>query len=266
MLLARGASRRPSTTSLWNPAFTVPALSIAGRRGSFLARPALLQAGASRWRGGLAPGLLVLDAHAADVAPHLLDRARRQHADNGCLCYVPGSHRWRLLPITGLAGDMNEIMTVLDEEQKAAFQPVPVELKRGYCSFHHPLPRARFVREPQRPAAARDRDQRVPRRCALDEQRAAAGGRAADRLRANAWAAHSSRCSSTASSSKHTAGLLRRLRWRQVGDSSLFLGTHTLIMGIVTSASTVFRPPDRPLPQGHRPSRRKALVPGGGPA
>jgi ectoine hydroxylase-related dioxygenase (phytanoyl-CoA dioxygenase family) len=34
---------------------------------------------------------------------------------------------------------MNEIMTVLDEEQKQAFRPVPIELKRGQCSFHHPL-------------------------------------------------------------------------------------------------------------------------------
>jgi ectoine hydroxylase-related dioxygenase (phytanoyl-CoA dioxygenase family) len=59
--------------------------------------------------------------------------------DNGCLYYVPGSHKWNLLPITGLAGDMNEIMTVLDEEQKQAFRPLPIELKRGQCSFHHPL-------------------------------------------------------------------------------------------------------------------------------
>ncbi len=59
--------------------------------------------------------------------------------DNGCLYYVPGSHKWNLLPITGLAGDMNEIMTVLNEEQKQAFRPVPIELKRGQCSFHHPL-------------------------------------------------------------------------------------------------------------------------------
>lgn len=59
--------------------------------------------------------------------------------DNGCLYYVPGSHRWDLLPITGLAGDMNEIMTVLDEDQKEAFRPVPIELKRGQCTFHHPL-------------------------------------------------------------------------------------------------------------------------------
>jgi ectoine hydroxylase-related dioxygenase (phytanoyl-CoA dioxygenase family) len=65
-----------------------------------------------------------------------LDDASR---DNGCLWYVPGSHRWRLLPRTGLAGDMNEIMTVLTPEQQAAFQPVPIELKKGEATFHHPL-------------------------------------------------------------------------------------------------------------------------------
>jgi ectoine hydroxylase-related dioxygenase (phytanoyl-CoA dioxygenase family) len=65
-----------------------------------------------------------------------LDEATR---DNGCLWYVPGSHRWKLLPITGLAGDMDEIRTVLSEQQKAAFRPVPIELKRGECAFHHPL-------------------------------------------------------------------------------------------------------------------------------
>jgi len=59
--------------------------------------------------------------------------------DNGCLYYVPGSHNWDLLPITGLAGNMEEIMTVLTPEQRDAFHPVPVELKRGQCSFHHPL-------------------------------------------------------------------------------------------------------------------------------
>jgi ectoine hydroxylase-related dioxygenase (phytanoyl-CoA dioxygenase family) len=59
--------------------------------------------------------------------------------DNGCLYYVPGSHRWNLLPVTGLAGNMDEIMTVLSPQQQAAFHPIPVELKRGQCSFHHPL-------------------------------------------------------------------------------------------------------------------------------
>jgi ectoine hydroxylase-related dioxygenase (phytanoyl-CoA dioxygenase family) len=59
--------------------------------------------------------------------------------DNGCLYYVPGSHRWRLLPRTGLTGNMDEIMTVLTPEQKRDFQPIPIELKKGQCTFHHPL-------------------------------------------------------------------------------------------------------------------------------
>lgn len=60
--------------------------------------------------------------------------------DNGCVHYVPGSHRWELLPITGLAGDMAAIREVLTPEQWEQFQrPVAVELKAGECTFHHPL-------------------------------------------------------------------------------------------------------------------------------
>lgn len=60
--------------------------------------------------------------------------------DNGCLHYVPKSHLWNLLPITGLAGDMNAIREVLSPEQWEQFQhPVAIELKAGEASFHHPL-------------------------------------------------------------------------------------------------------------------------------
>lgn len=59
--------------------------------------------------------------------------------ENGCLHYVPRSHTWPLLPITGLAGNMDEVRTVLNEEQLAAFRPVPIELKKGEASFHHAL-------------------------------------------------------------------------------------------------------------------------------
>jgi len=59
--------------------------------------------------------------------------------ENGCLQYIPKSHRWDLLPITGLAGKMDAIRKVLTPEQMDAFQPVPIELKKGECSFHHPL-------------------------------------------------------------------------------------------------------------------------------
>lgn len=61
-------------------------------------------------------------------------------ADNGCLQYIPGSHKWDLLPITGLAGDMDAIKEVLNEEQWEQFQnPVAIELKAGQAAFHHPL-------------------------------------------------------------------------------------------------------------------------------
>lgn len=59
--------------------------------------------------------------------------------DNGCLRYVPGSHRWPLLPVTGLAGGMDAIQGVLSEEQRKAFRPVPAPLKKGCASFHHAL-------------------------------------------------------------------------------------------------------------------------------
>lgn len=65
-----------------------------------------------------------------------LDDATR---DNGCLHYVPRSHRWELLPITGLAGDMEAIQTVLTPEQRTQFKPVAIELKKGEAAFHHPL-------------------------------------------------------------------------------------------------------------------------------
>jgi ectoine hydroxylase-related dioxygenase (phytanoyl-CoA dioxygenase family) len=124
---------------LWNPAFTVPASQ--------------LLAGAVRfWHDQL----FCKPAHHGGVVAwhqdysywtrtqpmtHLtcwigLDDATR---DNGCLQYIPGSHRWQLLPVTGLAGDMNAIQTVLSDEQKRQFRPVAIELKKGQCAFHHPL-------------------------------------------------------------------------------------------------------------------------------
>lgn len=60
-------------------------------------------------------------------------------ADNGCVHYVPGSHRWPLLPRTDLAGDMDAIRTVLSPQQLDEFKPTPCEMPAGHASFHHPL-------------------------------------------------------------------------------------------------------------------------------
>jgi len=59
--------------------------------------------------------------------------------ENGCVQYVPGSHRWGLLDKPDLAGNMMGIMDYLTPEQQEQFKPVPVEVKAGEGIFHHPL-------------------------------------------------------------------------------------------------------------------------------
>jgi hypothetical protein len=59
--------------------------------------------------------------------------------ENGCLQYVPGSHRWGLLDKPELAGSLMGIKNYLTAEQQDQFHPVPVETKAGEAIFHHPL-------------------------------------------------------------------------------------------------------------------------------
>ncbi len=66
-----------------------------------------------------------------------LDDATR---DNGCLYYVPGSHKWGLLDKPALAGDMTGLLQYLTDDQKKQFErKVPIEMKKGHATFHHPL-------------------------------------------------------------------------------------------------------------------------------
>ena len=124
---------------LWNPAFTVPASQLLNGAVRFwhdqlFCKPAK-HGGVVAWHQDY--------SYWTRTQPisHLtcwiaLDDASR---DNGCLQYIPGSHRWQLLPVTGLAGDMDAIQTVLSADQKKQFKPVAVELKKGECAFHHSL-------------------------------------------------------------------------------------------------------------------------------
>ena len=59
--------------------------------------------------------------------------------ENGCLQYVPGSHRWGLLDKPELAGDLMGIENYLTPDQRQNFKPIPVETKAGEAIFHHPL-------------------------------------------------------------------------------------------------------------------------------
>ncbi len=124
---------------LWNPAFLMPASQLLGGAVRFwhdqlFSKPAR-HGGVVAWHQDYSYWTRT------EPMEHLtcwiaLDDSTR---DNGCLQYIPGSHRWPLLPITGLAGNMDEIKTVLSETQKRQFQPVAIELKAGEATFHHPL-------------------------------------------------------------------------------------------------------------------------------
>ncbi|MGL5094649.1 MAG: phytanoyl-CoA dioxygenase family protein, partial [Planctomycetia bacterium] len=56
--------------------------------------------------------------------------------DNGCVYFVPESHRWPLLPSVSLTKDMDAVKQCLTPEQLEQFQPKPMILKAGQCSFH----------------------------------------------------------------------------------------------------------------------------------
>jgi hypothetical protein len=124
---------------LWNPAFLIPASQLLGGAVRFwhdqlFCKPAH-HGGVVAWHQDYSYWTRT------EPIAHLscwigLDDSTRE---NGCVHYVPGSHRWELLPITGLANDMRAIESVLSEAQREQFKPVPIELKQGECSFHHPL-------------------------------------------------------------------------------------------------------------------------------
>ncbi|GMW00444.1 MAG: hypothetical protein AMXMBFR84_15810 [Candidatus Hydrogenedentota bacterium] len=59
--------------------------------------------------------------------------------ENGCIHFVPGSHRWPLLPKLQLLENMEAIKDILTDEQRAQFSEVPMELKAGECSIHHSM-------------------------------------------------------------------------------------------------------------------------------
>lgn len=124
---------------LWHPAFTVPASQLLGGAVRFwhdqlFCKPAK-HGGVVAWHQDYSYWTRTKPMAHLTCWIGLDDSTQ----ENGCLHYVPKSHLWNLLPITGLANDMNAIQTVLTKEQKENFKPVAIELKAGETSFHHPL-------------------------------------------------------------------------------------------------------------------------------
>lgn len=124
---------------LWNPAFLAPASQLLGGAVRFwhdqlFCKPAY-HGGVVAWHQDYSYWTRTQPMAHLSCWIGLDDSTR----ENGCVHYVPGSHTWELLPITGLANDMHAIESVLSADQKANFKPVPIELKKGECSFHHPL-------------------------------------------------------------------------------------------------------------------------------
>jgi ectoine hydroxylase-related dioxygenase (phytanoyl-CoA dioxygenase family) len=141
---------------LWHPAFTVPASQLLDGPVRFwhdqlFCKPAR-HGGVVAWHQDYSYWTRTVPmAHLTCWVG--LDDSR---IDNGCVHYVPGSHAWPLLPITGLAGDMDSIRGVLDDAQWNTFQrPVAVELNAGEATFHHPLMvHGSFANRTERPRRA----------------------------------------------------------------------------------------------------------------
>lgn len=124
---------------LWNPAFLLPAAQLLGGSVRFwhdqlFSKPAN-HGGVVAWHQDYSYWTRTQPMAHLTCWIGLDDST----TENGCLQYIPGSHRWNLLPITGLTGNMDEIKTVLTEEQREQFHPVAIELRAGECAFHHPL-------------------------------------------------------------------------------------------------------------------------------
>ena len=125
---------------LWNPAFTIAASQLLGGPVRFwhdqlFCKPAL-HGGVVAWHQDYSYWTRTVPLAHLTCWIALDD----SDAENGCIQYVPGSHLWDLLPITGLSGDMNAIREVLNEDQWNRLQtPVAAEVKAGYATFHHPL-------------------------------------------------------------------------------------------------------------------------------
>ena len=122
---------------LWNPAFLVPATQLLDGPVRFwhdqlFCKPAR-HGGVVAWHQDYSYWTRTTPLAHLTCWIALDDSTR----ENGCLNYVPGSHKWPDLPKPVLTGEMEAIRRSLPEELKDSFDAVAIELKKGQASFHH---------------------------------------------------------------------------------------------------------------------------------
>ncbi len=126
--------------ALWNPAFVKPASQLLGDKAvrfwhdQLFCKPAG-HGGVVAWHQDYSYWVRTVPMQHLTCWIGLDDATQ----ENGCLNYVPGSHRWGLLERLELGGEMDAIFQQLNEEQQQQIKPVPMELKKGHACFHHPL-------------------------------------------------------------------------------------------------------------------------------
>ena len=126
---------------LWNPAFVMAAYQLLGQKGvrfwhdQLFCKPAK-HGGVVAWHQDFSYWTRTTPMQHLTAWTGLDDASR----ENGCLQYIPGSHRWGLLNKPVLTGEMEGLKAFLNEEQIHRLDnPTPIEMKKGYAAFHHPL-------------------------------------------------------------------------------------------------------------------------------
>ncbi|MGA2094786.1 MAG: phytanoyl-CoA dioxygenase family protein [Candidatus Acidiferrum sp.] len=122
---------------LWNPRFLVPASQLLGGAVRFwhdqlFCKPAR-HGGVVAWHQDYSYWTRTTPLAHLTCWIGLDDSTR----ENGCLHYVPGSHKWPDLPKGVLAGDLETSRRSLPKALQEKFKPVAIELKKGEATFHH---------------------------------------------------------------------------------------------------------------------------------
>ncbi len=125
---------------LWNPRFVVPACQLLGGKtvrfwhDQLFCKPAR-HGGVVAWHQDYSYWTRTTPLQHLTCWVGLDDAT----AENGCLQYIPGSHKWELLEKIELAGSMDSLRDLLTASQQQQYENrVAAEMPAGYGTFHHP--------------------------------------------------------------------------------------------------------------------------------